>query len=98
MVKARKTLVTALLSAVMGLAVGFGVIVSSPNSANVPVAQADASYTTKDIAMMGSVAGWHGNGNFEIRLTLGESDWGTTGGQQSYKGTGDLPGWWKNVG
>ncbi len=56
------------------------------------VAQADATYATKDIAMMGSIAGWHGNGNFEIRLTLGEADWtNEIAGQKDYKGTGDLP-------
>ena len=90
MVKTRKTLVTALLSAVMGLAVGFGVIVSSPKSANVPVAQAATSYTTKDIAMMGRVAGWYGNGNFELRLTLGYADWSGSSAQKSYVGEADL--------
>ena len=54
------------------------------------VAQADATYTTKDIAMMGRVAGWYGNGNFEIRLTLGYADWSGDSAQKNYVGEADL--------
>lgn len=42
-----------------------------------------ASYTTKDVAMLGRVGGWHGNGNFEIRLTLGETDWTNESGTKT---------------
>ncbi len=45
-----------------------------------------ASYTTKDVAMLGRVAGWYGNGNFEITFTLGECDWANESGQKTYNG------------
>ena len=54
-------------------------------------AYAETTYATKDVAMLGRVAGWHGNGNFEIRITLGESDWAGESGQKQYAGEGDLP-------
>ena len=46
----------------------------------------DEMYVSQDVAMMGRVAGWHGNGNFEIRITLGACDWDGISGQQSYNG------------
>jgi hypothetical protein len=35
----------------------------------------DEIYVTQDVAMIGRTAGWHGNGNFEIRITLGDFDY-----------------------
>ena len=43
-------------------------------------------YEPQDVAMLGRVAGWHGNGNFEIRITLGEKDWTTENGEYAYAG------------
>ncbi len=98
MAKMKKTVATILLGALACLAGFFGVVFSAPQTQAVPAAQAATTYTTKDVAMMGSIAGWHGNGNFEIRLTLGEADWtNENAGQQSYKGTGDLPGLMKKL-
>ncbi len=76
------------LCAVVGLtAIAVVPAVSAP--VDVETAYAETTYTTKDVAMMGRVAGWHGNGNFEIRLTLGEADW-TEEAQKSYVGAEDL--------
>ncbi len=72
--KARKTLVTFLLGIVTCLSLTFGVVFALPSFKTTQTAKA-ATYTTKDVAMLGSVAGWYGNGNFQIRLTLGECDW-----------------------
>ena len=64
MTKVRKTVVTFLMGLVMSIALCFGVVLSLPTP--VSTAEAATTYTTKDMAMMGSVAGWYGNGNFEI--------------------------------
>ena len=74
--------------------VGFAAVAVAPAvtaPVDVETAYAETTYTTKDVAMMGRVAGWHGNGNFEIRLTLGAADW-TEEAQKSYVGSGDLAG------
>ena len=74
--KARKTLVTFLLGIVTCLSLTFGVVFALPSFKTTQTAKAETpTYTTKDVAMLGSVAGWYGNGNFQIRLTLGECDW-----------------------
>ena len=91
MAKTRKTIITFLLGIVMCLSVCFGVMFVAPKGVDATTATAETIYTTKDVAMMGRVAGWHGNGNFEIRLTLGEADW-TEEAQKSYVGSGDLAG------
>ena len=71
------------LCAVVGLtAIAVVPAVSAP--VDVETAYAETTYTTKDVAMMGRVAGWYGNGNFEIRLTLGECDWGKEKGEKAY--------------
>ena len=88
--KTRKTFTTFLLGIIMCLATCFGVMFSKPTTDVVATTQAEATYTTKDVAMMGRVAGWHGNGNFEIRLTLGEADWSTEE-TKTYAGEADLP-------
>ena len=46
----------------------------------------DEVYVSQDVAMIGRIAGWHGNGNFEIRITLGACDWADVSGQISYNG------------
>ena len=43
-------------------------------------------YETTDVAMIGRVAGWHGNGNFEIRISLGASDFAGKDGEYTYDG------------
>ena len=91
MAKTRKTIITFLLGIVMCLSVCFGVMFVAHKGVDATTATAETTYTTKDVAMMGRVAGWHGNGNFEIRLTLGEADW-TEEAQKSYVGSGDLAG------
>ena len=83
MTRTRKTFLTILLSVFMSLAVWLGAAFVVPNKMESTTAQA-ASYTTKDVAMMGRVAGWYGNGNFEIRFTLGEADWSGSSVQKSY--------------
>ncbi len=51
-----------------------------------------STVNTKDVAMLARVAGWYGNGNFEIRFTLGERDWeDADDGQKTYAGANDLP-------
>ena len=73
------------LCAVVGLtAIAVVPAVSAP--VDVETAYAETTYTTKDVAMMGRVAGWYGNGNFEIRLTLGDCDWASESGQKDYSG------------
>ena len=72
--KIKKTLVT-LLIAIFAVTIGAGIATMQ----NKQTASATATtYTTKDVAMMGRIAGWHGNGNFEIRFSLGEGDWDNT--------------------
>ncbi len=79
------------LCAVVGVGAGATACATSAPDNTVTVNAEEVSYSTKNIAMLGRVAGWHGNGNFEIRLTLGECDW-TGESQQSYAGAGDLAG------
>ena len=101
MAKARKTLITFLLGLAMSFALIFGVASSLPKSAPTTTAEAETTYTTKDIAMLGRVAGWYGNGNGEIRLTLGECDWAGESGEKNFDttlGLGDLPTLLKNLG
>ena len=72
--KIKKTLVT-LLIAVFAVTLGAGFATMQ----NKQTTKATAiTYTAKDVAMMGRIAGWHGNGNFEIRFSLGEGDWDNT--------------------
>ena len=79
------------LCALVGLSVG-GVATGALSAQDdVKTAYAASTYTTKDVAMLGSIAGWHGNGNFEIRLTLGECDWASETGQKAYAGTEKFP-------
>ena len=69
--------------------VGFAAVAVAPAvtaPVDVETAYAETTYTTKDVAMMGRVAGWYGNGNFEIRLTLGDCDWASESGQKDYSG------------
>ena len=77
------------LCAVVGCS-ALAAVTMAPATVETPTAQAEASYTTKDIAMMGRVAGWYGNGNFELRLTLGYADWSGSSAQKSYVGEADL--------
>ena len=97
--KTKKRFLSLLLSVVACVAVCFS-IGFTHNALNNKIVKA-ASYKTKDIAMLGSVAGWHGNGNFEIRFTLGEADWtNDDAGKKSFdtkKGLGDLPTLLKNL-
>ena len=86
MAKTRKTIVTFLLGIVMCLSVCFGIVLSAPKGVDATTATAETTYTTKDVAMMGRVAGWYGNGNFEVRITLGECDWVNESGQKNYTG------------
>ena len=80
------------LCALFGFSVG-ATMANLSTAKNVETVQASASYTTKDVAMLGSVAGWYGNGNFEVRLTLGECDWAGESGEKAFDTTsGDLPG------
>ncbi len=96
--KARKTLVTFLLGIVTCLSLTFGVAFALPSIESTQTAKA-ANYTTKDVAMLGRVAGWHGNGNFEVRITLGECDWAGESGQKTFDTTKglDLPTLLKNL-
>ena len=80
------------LCAVVGFTAGVAAYEQVATIDDVTTAQADATYTTKDIAMLGRIAGWHGNGNFEIRLTLGEADWSGSSAEKTYAGEGDLAG------
>ncbi len=80
------------LCAVVGFSAGAVAFTQVAQSEDVSTAYADATYKTKDIAMMGRIAGWYGNGNFEIRLTLGEADWSGSSAQNNYVGEGDLAG------
>ena len=97
----RKTFITFLMGIVMSVALIFGVVFALPKSEqDTKVASAATTYKTKDVAMLGSVAGWHGNGNFEIRLTLGECDWtdvAASGVNPTYAGEGDLPSLLRNL-
>ncbi|MBQ5930280.1 MAG: hypothetical protein IIX02_05755, partial [Clostridia bacterium] len=44
-------------------------------------------YTTQDVAMLGRVAGWYGNGNFTLAITLGTADWtNDNAGTHTYNG------------
>ncbi|MBQ7373081.1 MAG: hypothetical protein IJW64_00760 [Clostridia bacterium] len=89
-----------LMGIVACLSLCLSVVTFIPKFSNSHVAKA-ATYTTKDVAMLGSVAGWYGNGNFEIRLTLGECDWAGESGQKTFDttlGLGDLPTLLKNLG
>ena len=86
MAKTRKTIITFLLGIVMCLSVCFGVVFAASKDVAATTATAETTYTTKDVAMMGRVAGWYGNGNFEIRLTLGDCDWTGESGQKNYNG------------
>ena len=98
--KARKSLVTLLLGLVTCLSLTFGVVFALPSFKTASTAEAATTYTTKDVAMLGSVAGWHGNGNFEVRLTLGECDWAGESGKKAFdtnKGLGDLQTLLKNL-
>ena len=73
------------LCAVVGLtAVAVAPAVTAP--VDTQTAYAATTYTTKDVAMLGRVAGWYGNGNFEIRITLGECDWANEKGQMTGNG------------
>ena len=83
----RKTFITFLMGIVMSVALIFGVVFALPKSEQDTKVASASSYTTKDVAMLGSVSGWYGNGNFEIRLTLGECDWAGESGQKSYATT-----------
>ena len=83
---ARKTWITFLLGIVMSFALMFGVAFALPKSETAAKVKAENTYTTKDVAMMGRVAGWYGNGNFEINLTIGECDWAGESGQKNYNG------------
>ena len=98
MKKFTKSILTG-LCAVVGLSAGAAVC-TLPAQVDVETAYAQASYTTKDVAMLGSVAGWYGNGNGELRITLGECDWAGESGQKSFDttlGLGDLPTLLKNL-
>ena len=83
---ARKTWITFLLGIVMSFALMFGVAFALPKSETAAIVKAENTYTTKDVAMMGRVAGWYGNGNFEINLTIGECDWAGESGKKNYNG------------
>ena len=96
--KFKKSLIIG-LCALFGFSVG-ATMVNLSTAKNVETVQASATYTTKDVAMLGSVAGWHGNGNFEVRLTLGECDWAGESGKKAFdtnKGLGDLQTLLKNL-
>ncbi|MBQ7373489.1 MAG: hypothetical protein IJW64_02860 [Clostridia bacterium] len=79
--KIKKTLIACLL-ALFAVTIGFGF--STMQSNNTAKAETP-TYVTKDVAFLGRVAGWHGNGNFEITITLGEVDWARTdAGEKSF--------------
>ena len=95
--KIKKTLLSCLI-AIFAVTIGFGFATMQSKQ----TAKADnPTYVTKDIAFLGSIAGWYGNGNFEVRLTLGEADWtNADAGQKTFdttKGLGDLPTLLKNL-
>ena len=95
--KARKSLVTLLLGIVTCLSLTFGVVFALPSFKTAKTAEAATTYTTKDVAMLGSIAGWYGNGNFTLNVTLGEADWtNADAGVKTYvRGEGmrgDMPG------
>ena len=79
--KIKKTLVT-LLIAIFAVTLGAGLATMQ----NKQTASA-TNYVTQDVAMMGRVAGWHGNGNFEVRLILGETDWADETGSKDFPAT-----------
>ena len=98
MTRSLKKITAWLFSFALTLALVLGIVFAMPTTdAKVQTAEAETTYTTKDIAMLGRVAGWYGNGNFEIRLTLGEADW-TAEAKKNYAGTGDLPTLLNNLG
>ena len=44
-------------------------------------------YVTKDVAMLARIGGWYGNGNFTLKITLGEADWtNEDAGTKTYNG------------
>ncbi len=44
-------------------------------------------YVTKDVAMLARIGGWYGNGNFTLKITLGEADWtNDDAGTKAYDG------------
>ena len=78
------------LCAVVGLSAGAAAsTLSAPVDVETAYAEA-TTYTTKDVAMMGRIEGWYGNGNFTMNITLGESDWGSETGAKTYAGEGDM--------
>ena len=89
MTKVRKTVLTLLMGLVMSIALCFGIVFSTPGAPT--TVQAAETYTTKDVAMGARVAGWYGNGNFTMNITLGEADWGSQKGTITYQGVNDMP-------
>ncbi len=89
MTRVRKTVLTVLMGLVMSIALCFGIVFSGPGA--ITTAQAAETYTTKDVAMGARVAGWYGNGNFTMNITLGEADWGSQKGTITYQGEHDMP-------
>lgn len=101
MMKTKKKITLFLMGIVASLSICLSALTLTPKFSSNDVAKAEATYTTKDVAMLGSIAGWYGNGNFEVRLTLGEADWtNADAGQKTFdttKGLGDLPTLLKNL-
>ncbi len=99
MMKTKKKITLFLMGIVACLSICLSALTLTPKFSSNDVAKAEATYTTKDVAMLGSVAGWYGNGNFEVRLTLGEADWtNADAGQKTFDTTnGDLPTLLKNL-
>ena len=102
--KTRKMIISFLLGIVMSVALVFGVVFALPQSQPtqaVEAAEVTVEHTPQDTAMLGRVAGWYGNGNGEICITLGEADWtNANAGQKTFDhtlGLGDLPTLLKNL-
>lgn len=75
--KTKKKISLFLMGIVACLSICLGAFTLIPKFSSDNVAKA-ATFNTKDVAMLGSIAGWYGNGNFQIRFTLGEADWDKT--------------------
>ena len=88
------------LCALIGFSVGGTATGILSAQKDVQTVSAATTYETKDVAMLGRVAGWYGNGNGTLRITLGECDWASESGQKSFDtslGLGDLPGLLKSL-
>lgn len=86
--KIKKTLLSCLI-AIFAVTIGFGFATMQSKQ----TAKADnPTYVTKDVGFLATTAGWHGNGNFEVRITLSECDWvGANDAQENARAyTGEL--------